>query len=58
LEDDILSQQVVFTTKDILNIVSWFEKIYSEKDNQMRNDERETYLKLAKYFVIEKRVLN
>ena len=42
-----MSSSVVFTTKDIQNIISWFERIYNS-DEEMSDYERETYLKLAK----------
>tara|TARA_B100000029_G_scaffold187862_1_gene185300 strand:+ start:5381 stop:5581 length:201 start_codon:yes stop_codon:yes gene_type:complete len=57
LGDNILTQQVVFTKKDILNIVSWFDEQYDKKD-QVPKDQAETYLKVAKYFIIDERSLS
>ena len=48
---------VVFTTKDIENIISWFERIYSS-DEEMSDFERETYLKLAKYFILDQKSMS
>ena len=47
-----MSSSVVFTTKDIQNIISWFERLYNS-DEEMSDYERETYLKLAKYFILD-----
>ena len=51
------SSSVVFTTKDIQNIISWFERIYNS-DEEMSDYERETYLKLAKYFILDEKALS
>ena len=52
-----MSSSVVFTTKDIENIISWFERIYSS-DEEMSDFERETYLKLAKYFILDQKSMS
>ena len=52
-----MSSSVVFTTKDIQNIISWFERIYNS-DEEMSDYERETYLKLAKYFILDEKELS
>ncbi len=52
-----MSSSVVFTTKDIQNIISWFERIYNS-DEEMSDYERETYLKLAKYFILDEKALS
>tara|TARA_B100001750_G_C15516246_1_gene607453 strand:+ start:3705 stop:3920 length:216 start_codon:yes stop_codon:yes gene_type:complete len=52
-----MSSSVVFTTKDIQNIISWFERIYNS-DEEMSDYERETYLKLAKYFIIDEQAMS
>ena len=52
-----MSSSVVFTTKDIQNIISWFERIYNS-DEEMSDYERETYLKLAKYFILYEKALS
>ena len=54
---DIVSSSVVFTTKDIQNIISWFERIYSS-DEELSDYERETYLKLAKYFILDEKAMS
>ena len=51
-----MSSSVVFTTKDIQNIISWFERLYNS-DEEMSDYERETYLKLAKYFILDEKAL-
>ena len=52
-----MSSSVVFTTKDIQNIMSWFERLYNS-DEEMSDYERETYLKLAKYFILDEKALS
>ena len=52
-----MSSSVVFTKKDIQNIISWFERIYNS-DEEMSDYERETYLKLAKYFIIDEQAMS
>ena len=52
-----MSSSVVFTTKDIQNIISWFERLYNS-DEEMSDYERETYLKLAKYFILDEKALS
>ena len=52
-----MSSSVVFTTKDIQNIISWFERIYNS-DEEMSDYERETYLKLAKYFILDEQAMS
>ena len=52
-----MSSSVVFTTTDIQNIISWFERIYNS-DEEMSDYERETYLKLAKYFIIDEQAMS
>ena len=49
-----MSELTVFSAKDIENIISWFERIYSS-DEEISDFERETYLKLAKYFILEEK---
>ena len=49
-----MPEVTVFSTKDIENIISWFERIYSS-DEEISDFERETYLKLAKYFILEEK---
>ena len=44
-----MPEMTVFSTKDIENIISWFERIYSS-DEEISDFERETYLKLAKEY--------
>ena len=52
-----MSSSVIFTTKDIENIISWFERVYSSYD-EMSDYERETYLKLAKYFILDEKAMS
>ena len=52
-----MSSSEVFTTKDIQNIISWFERLYNS-DEEMSDYERETYLKLAKYFILDEKALS
>ena len=52
-----MSSSVVFTTKDIQNIISCFERLYNS-DEEMSDYERETYLKLAKYFILDEKALS
>ena len=52
----IMPEMTVFSTKDIENIISWFERIYSS-DEEISDFERETYLKLAKYFILEEKAM-
>ena len=52
-----MSSSVVFTTKDIQNIISWFERIYTS-DEEMSDYERQTYLKLAKYFILDEQAMS
>ena len=52
-----MSSSVVFTTKDIQNIISWFERLYNS-DEEMSDYEREPYLKLAKYFILDEKALS
>ena len=52
-----MSSSVIFTTKHIENIISWFERVYSS-DDEMSDYERETYLKLAKYFIIDEKAMS
>ena len=51
-----MSEVSVFNTKDIENIISWFERIYYS-DEEISDFERETYLKLAKYFILEEKAM-
>jgi len=55
--NNIMSSSVIFTTKDIENIISWFERVYSS-DDEMSDYERETYLKLAKYFILDEKSMS
>ena len=52
----IMPEVTVFSTKDIENIISWFERIYNS-DEEISDFERETYLKLAKYFILEEKAM-
>ena len=52
-----MSSSVIFTTKDIQNIISWFERIYNS-DEELSDYERETYLKLAKYFILDEKAMS
>jgi len=49
-----MAEVAVFSTKDIENIISWFERIYNSEE-EISDFERETYLKLAKYFILEEK---
>ena len=51
-----MPEVTVFSTKDIENIIAWFERIYSS-DEEISDFERETYLKLAKYFILEEKAM-
>ena len=51
-----MPEMTVFNTKDIENIISWFERIYNS-DEEISDFERETYLKLAKYFILEEKAM-
>ena len=51
-----MSEVSVFNTKDIENIISWFERLYNS-DEEISDYERETYLKLAKYFILEEKAM-
>ena len=46
-----------FNTKDIENIISWFERIYNS-DEEISDYERETYLKLAKYYILDEKAMS
>ena len=52
-----MNSSVIFTTKDIQNIISWFERIYNS-DEEVSDYERETYLKLAKYFILDEKAMS
>ena len=52
-----MSEVAVINTKDIENIISWFERIYTS-DEEISDYERETYLKLAKYFVLDEKSMS
>ena len=52
-----MSEVSVFNTKDIENIISWFERLYNS-DEEISDYERETYLKLAKYFILEEKAMS
>ena len=52
-----MSEVSVFNTKDIENIISWFERIYNS-DEEISDYERETYLKLAKYFILDEKAMS
>tara|TARA_Y100001936_G_scaffold145284_1_gene141676 strand:- start:117 stop:275 length:159 start_codon:yes stop_codon:yes gene_type:complete len=52
-----MPEMTVFSTKDIENIISWFERIYNS-DEEVSDFERETYLKLAKYFILEEKAMS
>ena len=59
-ENDLIvsmSEVSVFNTKDIENIISWFERLYNS-DEDISDYERETYLKLAKYFILEEKAMS
>ena len=59
-ENDLIvsmSEVSVFNTKDIENIISWFERLYNS-DEEISDYERETYLKLAKYFILEEKAMS
>ena len=51
-----MSEVSVFNTKDIENIISWFERIYNS-DEEISDYERETYLKLAKYYMLDEKAM-
>ena len=51
-----MPESTVFTAKDIENIISWFERIYSS-DEEISDFEREKFLKLAKYFILEEKAM-
>ena len=52
-----MSEVSVFNTKDIENIISWFERLYNS-DAEISDYERETYLKLAKYFILDEKAMS
>ena len=52
-----MSEVSVFNTKDIENIISWFERLYNA-DEEISDYERETYLKLAKYFILDEKAMS
>ena len=52
-----MSDVSVFNTKDIENIISWFERLYNS-DEEISDYERETYLKLAKYFILDEKAMS
>ena len=52
-----MSEVSVFNTKDIENIISWFERLYNS-DEEISDYERETYLKLAKYFILDAKAMS
>jgi len=52
-----MSEVSVFNTKDIENIISWFERIYNS-DEEISDYERETYLKLAKYYILDEKAMS
>ena len=52
-----MSEVSVFNTKDIENIISWFERLYNS-DEEISDYERETYLKLAKYFILDEKAMS
>ena len=52
-----MSEVSVFNTKDIENIISWFERLYNS-DEEISDYERETYLKLSKYFILDEKAMS
>ena len=52
-----MSEVSVFNTKDIENIISWFERLYNSEE-EISDYERETYLKLAKYFILDEKAMS
>ena len=52
-----MSEVSVFNTKDIENIISWFERLYNS-DEEISDYERETCLKLAKYFILDEKAMS
>ena len=52
-----MAEVSVFNTKDIENIISWFERLYNS-DEDISDYERETYLKLAKYFILDEKAMS
>ena len=52
-----MSEVSVFNTKDIENIISWFERLYNS-DEEISDYERETYLKLAKYLILDEKAMS
>lgn len=48
-----MTKQVLFTSKDIENITLWFEERYKAHSGNIPDNEKETYLKLAQYWVLE-----
>ena len=52
-----MSEVSVFNTNDIENIISWFERLYNS-DEEISDYERETYLKLAKYFILDEKAMS
>ena len=52
-----MSEVSVFNTKDIENIISWFERIYNS-DEEISDYERETYLKLAKFYILDEKAMS
>ena len=53
-----MTELVVFTSKDIENITGWFEERYKAHSGNIPDSERETYVKLAQYWVLEPKGLN
>jgi|TARA_B110001454_G_C12389945_1_gene296322 hypothetical protein len=52
-----MSEITVFNNRDIENIISWFERIHSSGE-EISDYECETYLKLAKYFILDEKAMS
>ncbi len=52
-----MSEVTLFSSRDIENIISWFERIHSSGE-EISDYECETYLKLAKYYILDEKAMS
>jgi len=53
-----LTEQILFTLKDVENIIKWFGERYERHSGNISKNEVETYLKLQHYHIEDFRSLS
>jgi len=54
----VIMESVVFTKQDLDNILRWFNEMYVQNENGLKEHEKQTISKLALYCLHEKKSLS